>query len=224
MPSSWPAAALDAQAIASRTYAITSQAGPNGEFDVYSDTRSQLYRGVAGEAQTSNAAVAATAGQLVAYQGRPVTTFFFASSGGETESVQNAFGGPAEPWLRGVSDPFDQGPQHTWSVSLSFSSAAARLKGLIHGAFEGIEVLKRGYSPRVLSAYVLGSAGRTTVSGSQLEERLGLYDTWAYFSVRTTGGLRPEPDLSTSGPTPSNTYSEQQPTLTATGQGGTVAE
>lgn len=196
MPASWPLAALEAQAVASRTYAITDHAGGT-RFDVFADTRSQLYLGRKAQTAQTEAAVAATAGQIVTYAGKPAITYFFASSGGMTESVQNGFpGATPEPWLQGVADPFDQGPQHTWSVSMSFAAAAARLRGLVRGSFRGIEVLRRGYSPRVVSAYVLGSAGRTPVSGPELESRLGLYDSWAYFSVRTAHGVQPEPDLS----------------------------
>ena len=90
MPSSWPLAALEAQAIASRTYALTADAG-GSRFDVYSDTRSQVYLGVAAETASTNAAVAATAGQIVTYAGQPAITYFFASSGGMTEDVQNSF-------------------------------------------------------------------------------------------------------------------------------------
>ncbi len=79
---------------------------------------------------------------------------------------------------------------------MSFATAAARLRGLVKGAFRGIEVLRRGYSPRIVSAYVLGSAGHTLVSGPELEERLGMDATWAYFSVRTAHGTVTEPDLS----------------------------
>jgi SpoIID/LytB domain protein len=196
MPGSWPLAALEAQAVASRTYAITDHAG-GARFDVYADTRSQLYLGRKAQTAQTEAAVAATAGQVVTYAGQPAITYFFASSGGMTESVQNGFPGAApEPWLRGVEDPFDQGPQHTWSASMSFAAASARLRGLVRGAFRGIEVLKRGYSPRILTADVLGSKGVTEVSGPELEERLGLYDDWAYFSVRTARGVSAEPDLS----------------------------
>jgi stage II sporulation protein D len=196
MPAGWPAAALEAQAVASRTYAITDRAG-GARFDVYADSRSQVYLGAKAATVQTNAAVAATAGQVVTFGGQPAITYFFASSGGETESVQNGFPGAApEPWLRGVSDPFDQGPLHSWSVSMSFATAAARLRGLVRGSFRGIEVLRRGYSPRIVSVYVLGSAGRSLVSGPELEGRLGLYDTWAYFSVRTAAGVQAEPDLS----------------------------
>jgi stage II sporulation protein D len=201
MPTGWPLAALEAQAVASRTYALTDHAG-GARFDVYADTRSQVFLGTKAQSAQTNAAVAATAGQVVTYGGRPAITYFFASSGGATEDVQNAFPGAApEPWLQGVPDPFDQGPEHRWSVSMSFHTAGARLRGLVKGAFRGIEVLRRGYSPRIVSAYVLGSGGRIEVSGPELAERLGLDDTWAYFSVRTAHGVQAEPDLSHS-PTP----------------------
>jgi stage II sporulation protein D len=202
MPADSPAAALQAQAVASRTYALTAHAG-GSKFDVYSDTRSQVYRGRAGETPSSNLAVAATAGQIVTYEGRPAITYFFASSGGRTEDVQNAFlGSVPEPWLQGVPDPFDTGPLHSWSMSMSFAAVTSHLRGLVHGSFRGIEVLKRGYSPRILTANVLGSKGRTTVSGDELAARLGLYDTWAYFSLSNTHGVKPEPDHSGSTPTP----------------------
>lgn len=196
MPSSWPQAALEAQAIASRTYAITDDAGGK-RFDVYSDTRSQVYLGKAAETPATNAAVKATEGEVVTYEGQPAITYFFSSSGGKTESVQNAFPGAAPaPWLRGVEDPFEQSPMRSWTIQMRFAAAARRLKGLVQGSFEGIEVRKRGYSPRIVSAYVLGSAGNTEVSGAELASRLGLYASWAYFSVMRGGKLHHEPDLS----------------------------
>jgi stage II sporulation protein D len=196
MPASWPLAALEAQAVASRTYALTAHAG-GSRFDVYADTRSQVYRGVAAETLQTDAAIAATAGQVLTYEGIPAITYFFASSGGRTENVENAFpGSQPEPWLRGVVDPFDRGPLHSWKVTMSFSAAAARLVPLVRGSFRGIEVLRRGFSPRILSAYVLGSRGRTLVRGPELVARLGLYDSWAYFSVRNGQTSTPEPDRS----------------------------
>jgi stage II sporulation protein D len=196
MSPQWPLAALEAQAVASRTYALTAHAGA-GRFDVYADTRSQVYRGRAAETPASNRAVAATAGQIVTYAGKPAITYFFASSGGSTESVQNAFpGSTPEPWLRGVPDPFDAGPLHTWRQRLSFSAAAKDLSGLVHGGFRGIEVLKRGVSPRVFSANILGTKGATPVTGNELAARFGLYDTWAYFSIRDAHGTHREPDRS----------------------------
>ncbi|MGA2319927.1 MAG: SpoIID/LytB domain-containing protein [Solirubrobacteraceae bacterium] len=196
MPASWPLAALEAQAIASRTYALTAHAG-GARFDVYADTRSQVYRGIAAETAQTNVAVSATAGQIVLYEGRPATTYFFASSGGMTENIENVFlGSEAEPWLRAVSDPYDSGPAHSWKLTLSFATVGARLKGLLKGAFRGIEVLKRGVSPRIISANLLGSGGRTLISGPELAARLGLDATWAYFSIASGQSVTPEPDRS----------------------------
>jgi stage II sporulation protein D len=209
VPSEWPLAALEAQAIASRTYALTAHAGDRSKigqrFDVYSDTRSQVYRGVAAETAQTNAAVAATAGQIVTYSGRPAITYFFADSGGMTEDVQNAWpGSEPQPWLRGVFDPYDTEAQSRWKLNVSFTTAAALLQGLVKGRFRGIEVLRRGHSPRILAAAILGTTGNTRVGGAELAARLGLRDTWAYFGVRSgKGPVKPEPDHSGSSPRPS---------------------
>jgi stage II sporulation protein D len=228
MPSGWPLAALEAQAVASRTYALTAHAG-GSRFDVYSDTRSQVYLGVAAETAATNTAVAATAGQIALYGGKPATTYFFASSGGMTESIQNAFpGSQPQPWLRGVADPYNSGPAFSWRIAISFSAAAARLRGFARGAFRGIAVLARGVSPRIVSAQVLGSRGATAVSGPELAQRLGLGSTWAYFSVQNGKSLRPLPDRSghappsaTSGATPAPTPAGPQGGAQAPGTPGT---
>ncbi len=195
MPASWPLAALEAQAIASRTYALTAHAG-GSRFDVYSDTRSQVYKGASAETSQTNAAIAATAGQIVTYAGQPAITYFFASSGGHTEDVQYAFeGSEPEPWLQGVSDPYETTTSH-WKYTVSSATAAARLSGLFKGSLRGIEVLRRGSSPRILLASVLGTRGDAHVTGAELEYRLGLPSTWAYFSLRSGSTTTPEPDLS----------------------------
>ena len=196
MPSSWPLAALEAQAVAARTYALTDHAG-GARFDVYADARSQVYAGSRAETASTNAAVAATAGQILTYEGKPAIAYYFSSSGGMTEDVQNAFPGASpEPWLVGVPDPYDGGPLHSWTLTLSFPAAERRLSGLLRGRLRAIEVTKRGYSPRILAATLVGSGGRSEVSGAQLAERLGLYSTWAYFYVRSAHRSAAEPDTS----------------------------
>ena len=185
---SWPLAELEAQAVATRSYAITDTGHPG--FDVSADTRSQLYAGVAAETPATDKAVGLTAGQVVTYQGRPVITFFFDTSGGRTENIENAFpGSPPAAWLVGVDDPYDSvSPRHRFSMSMSLGTAQARLGGLVRGTLRRIDVTQRGTSPRVVKAVVVGTAGSTTVSGQQLESRLGLPDTWACFAVTGTSG------------------------------------
>jgi stage II sporulation protein D len=188
MPSSWSQQALEAQAVAARTFAITSDVG-GAAFDLYSDTRSQAYGGVGAETSATNAAVAATNGQIVTYGGKPVTTFFFSSSGGYTENVEDVFGGSPEPWLRGVPDPYDGvggNPYHHWGRRMTPAAAAAKLSGLVRGSLIGIKVTKHGASPRILTAWVVGTKGHTTVTGADLQQRFGLLTTFASFTTITT--------------------------------------
>jgi stage II sporulation protein D len=192
-PASWPAAALQAQAIAARTYAITT-AKASGPFDEYADTRSQVYGGVAAETPATNQAVADTRGQVVTYGGQPVVTFFFSTSGGRTENVENTnLGTQPEPWLKSVDDPYDSvSPRHRWTpVTTSLAAVGRKLAGLYQGSFRGIKVLQRGASPRIMKAQVIGSRGSTVTDGATLRDKLGLFDDWAYFtsvSTKATGG------------------------------------
>ncbi len=188
----WPLAELEAQAVAARTYAITESGHPG--FDVYADTRSQLYVGVAGETPATDKAVAMTTGQVVTYQGRPVITFYFDTSGGRTESIQNAFrGSPPAPWLVSVDDPFDSvSPRHRFGpLRMTLGDAQSRLGGLVRGTLRRIVVLKRGASPRILAAVVVGSAGTTRVTGAELAASFHLPDTWACFAVTAANGQPP---------------------------------
>ncbi|MDA0179226.1 SpoIID/LytB domain-containing protein [Solirubrobacter phytolaccae] len=181
-PASWPAEALRAQAIAARTYAITT--AKSADFDHYADTRSQVYKGVSIEQPSTNAAVADTRGQIVTYQGQPVVTYFFSTSGGRTESVENtSLGREPRPWLVSVEDEFDNvSPRHRWTTKLTMASASKKLGGLVKGSFKGIRVTKRGVSPRIVSAEVVGSRGVSRTDGATLRARLGLFDTWASFA------------------------------------------
>jgi SpoIID/LytB domain protein len=189
MPASWAPAALEAQAVAARTYAITTGVGA-GAYDLYDDSRSQVYGGVGAETAATDAAVAATSGQIVTYDGRPAVTYFFSSSGGHTESIQDAWpGATPEPWLRGVPDPYDGAagdPYHSWSLQLSLSSAAAKLRGLVRGSLVGITVVRHGTSARIITARIVGTRGQTTVSGAQLQGLFGLNSTLAAFTTITT--------------------------------------
>ena len=139
--------------------------------------------------RATNAAVAATSGQIVTYGGRPAITYFFSSSGGYTENVENVFGGSRQPWLRGVPDPYDGAggnPYHHWGHRMSVAAAAGKLSGLVKGSLVGIKVIRHGASPRILTASVVGTKGRTSISGTSLQARFGLLSTWARFTTITT--------------------------------------
>jgi stage II sporulation protein D len=185
MPSSWPLAALQAQALAARSYALSTAAG-HGPFDVYDDTRSQVYGGLASETKRTNRAVRRSKRQVLEYRGDVITAYFSSSSGGRTENVEYGFPGASpQPYLKSVKDPYDgASPDHRWRLRFSRNGIEAALSGLVKGRFKGIKVTKRGVSPRIVSAKIRGSGGSTRVSGSDLRARLSGRSTWMTFGWR----------------------------------------
>ncbi|HEV2076027.1 MAG TPA: SpoIID/LytB domain-containing protein [Thermoleophilaceae bacterium] len=173
MPASWHQEALKAQAVAARSYAIATDKG-SAIFDHYPDTRSQVYRGVQAEEPSTDHATAATAREVVTYNGSVATTYFFSASGGHTENVENVFGGSRVPYLRGVSDPHDDiSPLHRWSYRYSRRELEAKLGSLVQGRLRRVRVVERGVSRRIVTARIVGSEGSTTASGSTLRSGLG---------------------------------------------------
>ena len=223
MPSGWPQEALRAQAVAARTYALATSKNGDG-FDQYADTRSQVYNGIAGETAPTDEAVAATAGDVVVSDGKPIVTYYFSSSGGRTEDVENAFIGAAPaPYLRSVEDPYDAAsPRHRWTKQMSLPAAQRRLGRLVKGRLRRIKVLRRGRSPRVVRAQIIGSGGVTNVTGPMLRSKLGLYDTWARFTVITASARRGDgsapstPAAPTGGATPRLARASTAPTHAGT--------
>jgi len=194
MPASWPLTALEAQAVAARSYAVATR-NSGGLFDVYCTAYSQVYNGVGvgqvGEVASSNRAVDLTKGVVATYAGKVITAYFFSTSGGYTENIENVWPAAApQPYLKGVPDPYDDAsPYHIWTpFTLTDTQVAADLgtysypnnQSGVDGALCAITVVKRGVSPRVVLAYVVGSKGAHPISGSTLRVRLGLRDTWVY--------------------------------------------
>ena len=184
-PPSWPMAELKAQAIISRSFALTGGREGDG-YDLYSDTRSQVYKGLESEYTTSNEAEEQTAGQVLMYEGNIAETLFSACSGGKTESIQNVFG-TAIPYLVGVPDPYDSlCPLHEWTLKFSGPEISEKLSGLLDGRLKKVVITKTGYSPRIIEAKLYGTGGVTTATGEQLEIALGGYSTWMTFQKVVT--------------------------------------
>jgi len=181
MPSSWPQNALRAQAVAARSFALSSHAGHG--FNVYDDTRSQVYGGKGSETQSTDRAVRKTSDQILRYHKQTVMAMFFSTSGGQTESIQYAFPGSSPvPYLKSVDDPYDNvSPYHKWKLRKSQGQMESALSGLFSGRLKKVKVTKTGDSPRIVKAKVIGSKGSSHVSGLTLQGRLGLMSTWARF-------------------------------------------
>lgn len=213
MPTSWPQPALEAQAIVARSYALTTDAG-GAVFDQYPDTRSQMYYGMARETPGTNQAVQSTAGKVLLYGDSVATTYYFSTSGGRTENIENSWPGSAPvPYLKSVDDPYDNlSPRHRWRIVWSKTELDRKLGSFVKGRLKSVKVTKRGVSPRIVDAQVIGTRGTVDVTGPQLRSRLGLYDTWAYFvSIKSGQG-----DAATQ-------PADQPDTMQVTDGGGTTA-
>ena len=140
MSSSWRPAALAAQAVAARSYALATAGPSTGLFDEYADTRSQAYAGVLAEKPETDAAIAATSGQVLTYAGKTAVTYFSSSSGGRTANVQEVFANAQPtPYLVAVDDPYDAAsPYHDWTLTLTGRAhrAGARLRRHADGGLD----------------------------------------------------------------------------------------
>lgn len=110
VPSSWPVQALEAQAIASRTYAYakSNKIRPACDCHLYATISDQTFAGYSKESEPRfgeiwKAAVNRTAGMIVTHSGKPITAYFSSSSGGTTETSEHAWG-TATPYTVSVPD------------------------------------------------------------------------------------------------------------------------
>ena len=172
-------ATLEAFAVACRSIALSTDVGGRG-FEIYSDTRTQNYFGMRAEDPRTDRAVLSTRGQVATYEGQVAQTTYFSSSGGITES--GFLGAPSVPYLESVKDPYDYlAPLHRWTFRFTQAEMDSKLAPYLKGRLLRIQVTKRGASPRIDSAQLIGSKGMTTIRGDTLQYALGLYDRWAYF-------------------------------------------
>lgn len=180
MPASWEPAAVQAQAVAARTYAAFERAANAGRaWQTCDTTACQVYGGVAAEHPAADAAVRATARQVRTYAGKPAFTQFSSSSGGWTKAG-------SRPYLVAKADRYDatrSNPNHTWRTTLKRSTVQASYPAL--GTLKAVRVTKRDgngdQGGRVLAVVLDGSKGDVTLSGTSFRSRFGLRSDWFRF-------------------------------------------
>jgi stage II sporulation protein D len=176
VPYRWSEAALETQAVVARSFALsTRKAGL--PFDVYPDTRSQMYLGISTERPATNAAVDATAGQVLLYNGQVAHTYFFSTSGGKTANSADVWPETQFPYLVSVPDPYDTiSPYHSWGPVLVTGSMLVKAFHLKGGILDLRTLL--GPTGRVATLQVLGANGETDVTGTTARTALALRSTW----------------------------------------------
>ncbi|NET25705.1 SpoIID/LytB domain-containing protein [Okeania sp. SIO1I7] len=175
MNGNWPQAALKAQAVAARSYALNKrQENSNNFYDLGNDQLWQVYQGIKTESPGTYAAVDATKGQVLTYNGQIILALFHSSSGGHTENVEDVWSNPL-PYLRAVPD-FDQdAPVYEWTESFT----QAELKQRISGVGNIMSMSPQTTTPHnsVITIKVLGDAGVKTLQGTDITAALGLKST-----------------------------------------------
>ena len=179
MPASWPQAALRAQAVAARTYALR-QRSASKPFDVSATVASQVYKGVEAETPSTREAVASTRGEVLMYGGSLVNAVFHSSSGGSTENSGDLWTQQL-PYLVSVPDVDQASPVSRWQQRLE-PLALTKAFGEIGGA-NRIEILSTTSSGRVRQARVIGPSGTLVLTGAELRSRLGLRSTMVRFEL-----------------------------------------
>jgi len=197
-------AAVEAQAVAARSYAYTRLAGPSRPYDLVATVQDQVYGGVNAESRTGNQAVEETAGLVLLYSGRVVNAPYHANCGGFTAAPEDSWNVDSEPYLRRVSDQIpgtdryycDWAPRFRWARSYTGDQLRASVSRYVRALPGGAGGITRVRNVRVTSVTPVGRIATLTVDtdrgswalrGNQIRSALRLpsgemlYST--YFSV-----------------------------------------
>ncbi len=202
MPASWPHAALEAQAIAARSYTIANLGRFSSRgFDLLGSVRSAFYRGYSGESPRTTRAVDATRGLVLTVNGTTVPAYYSANNAGHSDRAADVWGGtvvgmssvadpqldwdgrPRRPdelleWLTDYPDsysaafPFASRNAYRWELWVEAEELVARLGDGV-GEIHSLRTSGRTPAGRVTAVTIEGSAGTRTVTGDAIRQRIG---------------------------------------------------
>ena len=202
--SSWPKESLRAQVLASRSYALAKYAAgtrsacrchvDGGQGPYYDQTFLAYLKETSAGGSLWRAAVASTlpsssTGEAILYGGKAISAFYFAASGGATQSVKDVWGG-ALPYATSVDDHWSldaSDPWSAWTPRVRTQAAVAKAFGLTDVV--RIDLSSRLVSGALKTATAWSSAGATaSISGGAFASRLSLPSTWVWRTLATTPG------------------------------------
>ena len=205
-------AAVQAQAVAARTYAYKhlNDARP---FDMYATVQDQVYGGVDAENPLSDTAIASTSDVVVLYNGQPITTPYHSTCGGSTAGVSEVwYDQPDQPYLRPVSDKIpgtnnyycDPSPRFSWTQTYDATGLRAVMEKYLANYTNApkanlgriTDVREEGKTPsgRVAALTVQTESGSYTLRGNDIRFVLRdpkgviLNSTLFSLSAATSGG------------------------------------
>ncbi len=174
MSHSWPLEALKAQAVAARTYTLKSIEDKKiKEFDLYSDVRSQMYKGSATVYDSVKKAVEGTKGQVLTYKDNLFYTYYHANCGGHTDPI---------PWIKDSIKPLDgakcgycnTSKSAKWQATITLESIKKFLKqNKIPGTFKSISIAKKDSSGRAKTLRIRTNKTKKNISCNEFRVGVG---------------------------------------------------
>lgn len=188
MSASWPLEALKAQAVAARTYTLKSiEDKKTGDFDLYSDVRSQMYKGVAKVYDNVQKAVHQTKGQVLKNQGNLFYTYYHANCGGHTDPM---------PWIKSPIKPLSgakcgycsASKSAHWQAAIPLENINKFLKqNKIPGTFKSVSVGKKESSGRAKTLRIKTSKSKTEVNCNSFRVAVGSTKMKSCFLTKISG-------------------------------------
>jgi stage II sporulation protein D len=199
-------AAVEAQAVTARSYAVMHLVGPSRPYDMVATVADQVYGGAGAETAVGNRAVDETAGLVLLYNGRAVNAPYHAACGGSTAEPQDVWRTGAEPYLRRVSDQVpgtnrfycDQAPRYRWTRTFDGGELREAMSRYLRdlpggvGRVRAVTVASVTPAGRVGTLTVETDRRNVTLRGNEMRDALRatsgelLYST--YFSVDAEQG------------------------------------
>lgn len=175
--SRWPEAAVDAQAVLARTYALMkSEQRRDQPYDLDRTVSDQVYGGVAAEDDPAWAAVERTRGAVLVYKGKLAACYYHSCCGGRTELPSEVWGGKNLPYQQSVACPYCQdAPRYFWRFPEQGAVTGAEITSMLRLREEVVEVLipGRNMSGRVTRFDLVTTRDRLSVSGQDFRRLMG---------------------------------------------------
>jgi stage II sporulation protein D len=173
----WPMEVLKAQAIVCRTYAVYQiQESKRRDYDVTSDTYSQVYGGRTSERYRTTKAVEQTRGQVLAYRDKILPAYFHAVCGGHTEDASMLWNTELPP-LKGLACPYcKEAPHYQWHAVLSLSEIEDKLQAAGYPAYahiKDIQMLDRDASGRLANLKIITDTKEATLPAKDFRNAIG---------------------------------------------------
>lgn len=176
MPSTFSYEALKAQAVAARSYAVSSVTrNKDKSFDLYDTVSSQVYGGFDAERDNVRKAVDETRGQILLSEGKVVNATYSSSNGGYTADANDVWGAKYK-YLISKEDKYSiDEPNYNWSFEINAIDLINGLKkqGFTINSINQIYVKENNLSKRVKTIAIKDGAKEVLVDNNKFKNAIG---------------------------------------------------